>query len=155
MWASGVGGGGGGSAGFDSKLRATLSGDQTIADDTWTLVDLDETDYDGLSELDAANSRIVLADDGWYAFNYSIALEDLGGGAEGYCHVFVNGTIVAGGTQVLGNLSVVDFRLNSTFDIQLSAGDLVTFKVFHTQGADRTLYHTQSGGTIVCMKRFA
>lgn len=141
--------------GFDSMVRAKLSGDQTIATASWVVIEFDETDYDGLGELDVGNDRILIQADGKYSFTYALTLQQVGAGKEGQVRIDINGGVVAGCCEFVGNASFADNKVNGAFDVELSVGDYVKLQLYHTNAGNRLLYSTSSGGSIFCMRRFA
>lgn len=138
---------------YESRLRIKLDGDQTIPTATWTEVDFDLYDYDGLSEFEPANSRIVVAADGTYKFTYNLTLQNVTSGFEGQVRVAVNGGIVAGCCEFKGDASFADNKVNGAFEMELSANDNILLQVYHTNAGNRLLYATSSGGSVLCMRR--
>jgi len=140
---------------FDSRVRAKLSADQTVVTGTWSIIEFDEVDYDGKDELNDAIHAIEITDDGTYSIKYSIALQDLDLGKEAQCQIWVDAAVVAGGSDSLGNAVFTTNRLNASVDMNLLAGDIVKLKLYHNQGADRIIYPTTEGGSVLCLRRIA
>lgn len=155
MWASGVKAVGGGTVTFESRVRATLSGNQVVTTATWTEVEFDTTVYDGLDEHDNANDRIVINADGYYSIKHNIMMSNVGLDKPWQTRLKINGTVhsscVAGYGDVLYSYS----KLSGSVDVQLSAGDLITVEVHHQKGADRSVISVADGGSTLCVKRFA
>lgn len=155
MWASGGGSGGSNATGFDSKLSVKLTANQLIAGTTWTIVDWDTADYDGLSELDAANSKIVIDADGYYSLKYCLVWQNQAAGKSTWSKLKVNGTVVIPGNKKPADTTGEKVREMGSIDMQLSAGDEITLEVYHDEAGGFWLHYATDGGTVLTVHRFA
>jgi hypothetical protein len=142
MWASGkkVVAGSGGSA-FDSRFQATLTGNQSIANDTWTKVSFANEIYDNDSEFDhATNYRFTAGEAGIYHFDSNLIINSPGS-AKPYEAVFRKNQSGYSwpGTNDNGIALVSGNRGSMGCDFELDAGDYIEIWIHQYAGAARDL----------------
>ena len=139
--------------GFDSKLSIGLSADQQVLEATWTLIEWAVAHYDGLSELDTENNRIVIAVDGYYSFKYCILITNV---LDDECQVRfkINNVVEAGSAGMVGDVTFGFTKFTGGMDHYLEAGDLITMEIYQSKINYRVLPYTTEGGCRLSMHRF-
>jgi hypothetical protein len=115
-----------------------LSGNQSIANATWTKVTLDTEDYDTDNTFASNKFTVPSGKAGKYCFHYNIgsaaALDDTERlvGA-----IYKNGSKVSEYSTNSNNSpgNNIDNYVNNTITLDLSAGDYIELYVYHTEGA--------------------
>jgi len=155
MWASGTKPADATAVGFDSKVRLSRSADQSIPGVTWTNVAWDVADYDGLSEFDSDNNRIVVAATGTYTLKYCIVWYNAIAADWTYAEPQVNGATITPCSGKPGDVSGEHTKNNGSIDLALTAGDLVTLRVYTSKAGGLNLQYLSDGGTRLSLRRAA
>jgi hypothetical protein len=115
-----------------------LSGNQSIANGTWTKINLDTEDYDTDSAFASNKFTVPSGKAGKYCFHYSIgtasALDDTERVAG---TLYKNGAKVSEYSTNTSNSPGNNFDnfVNNTITLDLSVGDYIELYVYHTEGA--------------------
>lgn len=135
---SGTGGSGSGTS-FDTNFFATMSGDLTVSNNTWTKATFDTIIMDANSEWDAVNTKWVCKEDGVYAVYAIITFSPSATGHRIVC-VYKNG---ATNNESFGsfysNGSSATTRPFIYNPLSLSTGDYLEVWGYQLSGGNRTL----------------
>ncbi len=154
MWASGVKASSG-ATGFDSKVRVRLSANQVITNLTWTLIAWAVAEYDGLSEFDAGNNRIVVDANGYYDLKYCLQASNIFTAKQCQCRLQIDGVDAAGSSGMVGEATFPYTKFCGGISGYLAAGAVITMDFHHSYGANRSLIAVSAGGCRLSMERFA
>lgn len=130
--------------GFSSRASAYLSSDQAdAATATWTKVELDTEEFDGLSEMDVASThRFVAASAGYYQVNVGMCILSLGADDLYAIAVYKNGSAEV--TSQNYTPIATSPRANISKLLYLAANDYVELYINHGFGAVRSVYGSKS-----------
>jgi len=144
-----------GSIKIDSSSRVTTSNNcyfsavkttqQSLTAQTWTLANLESTDYNVGSHFDTSTDRFTAPIDGYYSFSYTAYFLTA---VTGYLYTALkkNGSFVQYGTGLQTNAHLNDNTLSHSTILSLSANDYVEMWVYHgaagslNQGTTRTRF---------------
>lgn len=128
-----------------SKARAYMNSNQSVATATWTKMNLDTESFDIGSDFDTTNKRFVARVTGYYVIIGKVSALDTGGsGVQLIAGLFKN----AGGTfttPIQSNKSyagaATDDPATMVVTIEyLTANDYIELCGYHTYGSNRTFY---------------
>jgi hypothetical protein len=134
------------SGGFSSRARAYLSAVQSIPNGSWTKINLDAKNYDGLGEFDTVNHRFTAQSAGYYAVSAVVSFAANATGIRSLM-IYKNGSYNTSGQQtnaVSGNWT----RLSLSDIVYLAAGDYLELYAYQTSG---TALDTDAGSVVVFM----
>ncbi len=133
-----------------SRARAYRSANQVIVTGTETKIELDAENYDNQNEFDSTtNYRFTATEAGYYAVTFSVKIESLGDGKEGWVQLKRNGTRIAECLQVSAAVATIIF---SGSDIcYLAATDYLEITVKHNHGSNLNVSMGSAGGTATFM----
>lgn len=137
--ATGGGSGGSGGGSFDTNFFATMSGNVTVANNTWTKSTFDTVTTDANSEWDAANTRWVCQEDGVYAVYAIITFVAKATGVRSV-NVYKNGAFNNGAYgSFYSNGSSSTTRPFTYSPLSLVAGDYLEVYGYQLSGGDLQL----------------
>lgn len=125
-------------AGFTTRYRGTLSGNQDIVTETPTQVAFDVEDYDGGG--DCAAGAFTVPASGYYAVCVGAGLaESIAVGSWFYVQIFVNG--VQKSRQGMRNIGAAPAGLDIKFAdiVYVPSGQVIDMYVWHDHGANREI----------------
>ena len=125
----------------ESGLTAFPSSDQPIDTSTDAQIQINTATHDPASELDAANNKVVIANDGTFAISGAARYNEDANWSTGdrmSANFRLNGSLL---NQPYYNKSGTDFEtaVIPAINIQLTAGDEITFHTEQISGAQQTL----------------
>lgn len=120
-------------------FSAVKTTQQSLSAGTWTLANLESTDYNVGSHFDTSTDRFTAPIDGYYSFIYTAYFLTA---VNGYLYTALkkNGSFLQYGMGLRTNSHLSDNTLTSSLIHSLSANDYVEMWVYH--GTNGTLNHT-------------
>ena len=109
-------------------FKATLSANQTLANDTLTRFAFNTKEYDTHNAYDTSTYLFTCPSGkaGKYVFEYHTLIDDIDDGDNGYMYLELNGATVSGSlTQLTAPAGTTNAKLNNVMTITLSEGDEV------------------------------
>ena len=122
--------------GFDSRCRVVLSGNQTIETTSWTKVEFDDEDYDGLNEWDSTNHKFTATYAGYYKVNAKVYIDDLDDGDQISISVRKNGNMAAN-NHFINAKNEMNVGIFICDIIYLAASDYIEVFTWHNEGANQ------------------
>ena len=134
------------------SFKATLSGNQTISNDTFTKAALATEVWDTDSAWDTSNYRFTVpsGEGGKYVFTARFLFYYLANEDRFEARFYKNGSGLGGSTfRETGSTSSASQQVDnsSTIVVNLSAGDYIELYVKHNEGGNQTLYGPGNGDT--------
>jgi len=123
---------------FSSRARVHLSNEQTIPNNTFTKVELDTEDYDGLGEFNTTTHRFTAQQAGYYQVNVSVMFNTTNTNTYYHAILYKNGTSYAWSTS---NAATTFDRLTLSISdvVYLAANDFLEVYVYQQSGGDETI----------------
>ena len=122
---------------------AKLSGNQTVSDNTQTLVNFDTEVYDTDGQYDTSNKRFVAPSAGKYVFTATAGFSNFNEptGTRVHLQFYKNGSLedFSGDMATVTNNSSADPTINFTSQLSLTTDDYVDVRVYQNGGSDETL----------------
>lgn len=135
---SGVPSGGEGGGSFTSRVFVYLGVNQSIPDQTWTVVNLNTELFDGNNEFDINTHRFTAGASGYYFVSVASSYDAIQAGKVVHAAVRANGN----DWKILMNLTTgLQFAQVPSISgvIYLAAGDYIESMVWHNYGASRNI----------------
>ena len=134
--------------GFKSRVRATISASQDVAQDTTTIVNFDSVSEDGLGEFDNANYRFIPKEDGLYLIVAHIIWEEATVEADKTSRigVFKNGFCQSFENRLTSHVEW--FSSTITAYHRLKKGDKITIRVSHSGTATWQIRPSADGSNL-------
>lgn len=137
-----------GTAGFNfDKARVTKSADQSISDNTETLVTWNQEDFDTntLHDNSSNTSRFTVSKTGKYIVEATLNWAGHATDATQRSFVFlVNGTTVVGAASITQQTATSDMVLNGVSIVSLTAGDYIEVKAYQNSGGSVNIQSARS-----------
>ncbi len=126
-----------------ASFRASASTNQTLTNDTFTVINFDGTVFDRTSGFNTTTHRFVATVAGDYQFNGSVRIASAGSMSEGRVAIFKNGSVAAQG-NLQSPVGAVDTTPIIAELIHLDAGDYVDLRAYKFGGSNATIIAAQS-----------
>lgn len=120
-----------------STFLGVLSGNQTIQDNTQTVIEIDTEIVDRNNDFNTSNHRFTAPEAGKYLVIGQATMNQLGANKWQYLHIRVNGVAVAFGLTAMSVVVYMSFAQGTILD--LAANDYVTLEIIHNHGAARDI----------------
>lgn len=122
---------------------AKLSGNQTVSDNTQTLVNFDTEVYDTDGQYDTTNKRFVAPSAGKYVFTATAGFSnfDEPTGTRVHLQFYKNGSLedFSGDMATVTNNASADPTMNFTTQMSLTTNDYVDVRIYQNGGSNETL----------------
>lgn len=138
---------------YSSRCSVGISGDQTITNNTWTVVELDDEHFDGDSEFNITTHIFTTKAAGYYVVAVNLAFNDVDSTEPHSCTIQVNEATVLF-NRSHGKTGIMSF-VHVGGVIYLAEGDEMRVRTRHQAGHDVTLDADQAGGTIFSLHRLS
>jgi len=126
-------------------FKVTLSGNQTIANDTLTRVTFDTESYDTDNAFASNIFTVPTGQGGTYAFSYLLFVDDIDDTDFCFAYIEVDGAQTLGTQdQRYGSSGTQNQTLQSSGVLTLTAGQTVEVVVKHGEGANQVLRNSHT-----------
>ena len=142
--------------GFNSRARAHLSANQTIASANLYKINLNVEDYDGNSEFDhVTNYRFTAKVTGYYSINIQVIIQGTGAWRNYEGFIFKNGNVYNANHLLIYNVAQKSLAISDI--LYLEVGDYIELYARQDTGSDKLVYATGADGgkTFIAIHRLS
>jgi hypothetical protein len=118
------------SGGFNSRVSAYLSANQTIPNGTITIVQFNTTIFDGNSEFSTTNYRFTAANAGYYLVLANVLYYTFTSDAAALGYIYKNGSSIFQNTSHTGAALSYDLGISLSAVVYLVASDYIDIRTY-------------------------
>lgn len=135
-----------------SACRVKMSANQTVANETVSIVSFSVVEFDNQNEWDISNYRFVASEDGIYQINVSVLYDIAPSSAKRISvMIYKNGNSYVWFREAISD-TINEHQVNGSCLVKLDKNDYIEIKTWHNFGSDATILSVEAYSFVEIVK---